>query len=248
MIKYLTQKNSNFEHIYQKAQTIEHRNFTDEQALQLPFLKKHPLEKEWKKRRHTLVNFKGYFENNKPNVIVEIGCGNGWFCHWLSQQCKTATIVGIDVNDDKLQQADKLFSSTNVSFAYADIFKLNMLPQKADLIVLNAAIQYFNDVKKLLTVLLNFLTENGEIHILDSAFYRCDLIDDARERSEVYFHKIGVPEMQNHYFHHCWDDLKGFTYRINYVPPVYCRWVTKLGLFAYSPFPWISVHKKPPES
>ena len=50
-------------------------------------------------------------------------------------------------------------------------FKVEILIASIDIIIINAAVQYFPDFKRLLEKLLTLIKENGEIHIIDSPFY-----------------------------------------------------------------------------
>lgn len=170
----------------------------------------HPLFEQWKLRKINSQKFCDFLtERNPKGYILELGCGNGWFAHQIAMSCE-AQVVGLDINMPELEQANRVFHRENLVFGFGDIFKANF-SMKFDVIVLNAAVQYFSNFQLLLKRLEACLSPNGEIHILDSHFYESKLaLADAKKRSEEYYENIGVPEMKNHYFHHSMDDLKDF--------------------------------------
>ncbi len=54
-------------------------------------------------------------------AILELGCGNGWLSHLLSQSLQR-DVCGIDVNRTELTQAARMFGhDQRLSFIAADI-------------------------------------------------------------------------------------------------------------------------------
>ena len=205
-----SEPNNSFSDAYIKVRQKEGRIYTKEELTRLPDISpEHPHSGEWKLRQKSAKRFSNYLKKlNRNNYLLEIGCGNGWFTNLCARNVKAA--VGIDVNLQELEQAANAFQSANVSFAYWDVFSENPFKEKFDIIVLNAVIQYFPDIKKLLTALNKYLNVGGEIHIIDSPFYNRDKIEAASMRTKAYYEKIGVPEMSDHYFHHSAHQIKNF--------------------------------------
>src|SRR5204863_6137463 len=95
-----------------------------------------------------------------------------------------------------------------LSFLYADIRSGVFEKPCTDTIILASVIQYFPDPHILLSNLQKILTPEGQIHIIDSPFYREENVLFAKQRSEKYFIESGQPEMRSYYFHHSWKVLE----------------------------------------
>jgi SAM-dependent methyltransferase len=166
--------------------------------------------------------------NSKPKdkTLLEPGCGNGWLSNKLAG-LGFSEVIGLDVNITELEQAARVFSGKdNLIFVYGDIFSLPLSGGDRrtygasegglDFIILSSVIAYFKDLNALINSLLNKLNANGEIHIIDSPFYKNT--SAARERSIKYYTELGLPEMAELYYHYSLDDLKGYNHSILYDP------------------------------
>lgn len=233
--------NDNFENTYLKVREKENRIFSNDELKQLPFAwDSNPHKKEWDLRAESFQRFKKYFETKKQNQnILDLGCGNGWFCGQLSKSFDH-NFYCVDVNLTELNQGRRVFHSERLRFIYADIFEAKFPEKYFGYILINAAIQYFPDISKLLNKLLALLNENGEIHIIDSPIYSVDESIKAKERTKNYYLSLGFPEMSDKYHHHTWKEIQQFNYKILYNP------FTTLNKFKKyfikdSPFPWIEI-------
>lgn len=192
----------NFEENYVLLRNQELRLYSDELLTELPTVpKNHPHHKEWKLRTITLRRFINYLgKKHSESDLLDLGCGNGWFTNCCSKYVKSA--IGVDINMTELKQASRVFSKKNLIFYYWDIFSDISIDRKFDIIVLNASIQYFENLQNLFEKLKLLLKKGGEIHLLDSPFYERENLNAAVERSRAYYKKIGFPQMQSFYFHH----------------------------------------------
>lgn len=199
-VYYLTPEDTSFSKYYLAVREKENRILTDVDVRKLPFLNRD----EWPYRVKSTERFINYISTKKqPQTLLTIGCGNGWFSNKIAEVSSENTIIGLDVNREELEQAARIFKKSNLHFVYADIFKISTFFQgKIDTIVLNGAIQYFKDFEGLMQLLQSFLTENGEIHIIDSPFYQTNEIAAAKKRTQAYYEDLGVPEMIPQYHHH----------------------------------------------
>lgn len=190
---------SDFEAAYLKIRQIENRVYTDEEVKRLPFSKKQ--KDEWALRAKSARRFKRYLDQNHRNSsLLEVGCGNGWFTHLCSTSVTMA--VGVDINLQELEQAARLFGVENTQFHYWNLFESSPFNRKFNLIVLNAAVQYFDNFNALMERLKDLLVENGEIHIIDSPFYKKEDIPAAQKRTVEYYSNKAVPGMAANYYHH----------------------------------------------
>jgi len=231
---YLTPPAKEFEEVYLNVRNKEQRVLQDEIVMLLPFVNEdHPYASEWKKRRDTLQRFTKYLSNRKPNRVLEIGCGNGWFAHKISDH--TNICVGLDVGEEELQQAARCFSNDKLAFVCCEDW--NQIPEGSfDLVVFNASIQYFDLTDQFWKDVYRLLDHGGEVHILDSMFYQKDMGVTAKSRSEEYFKELGVKEACSYYRHQTWEELPT-NYKLKYKPT---RLRSKFNR-GKSPFPWIKI-------
>ncbi len=236
MIKQLSTYDLNtFESQYLKVRAKEGRVYTNDFVRCLPNVpSKHPQFIEWKYRTATCLRFEKYLKSKNFTAVLDLGCGNGWFSNFIHLTNTDSSILGLDVNEVELEQAQKLFGNDSVRFEYGDIFKADF-ENKFDLITINAAFQYFPNPSLLLHRLESLLNKEGEIHILDSPFYANKKEQAAAKlRTLDYFKNAGVPKMVDFYHHHFVTALSNFEvlYR-----PSKNRIIKKIDK-TWSPFGW----------
>ena len=201
----------------------------------------HPHYKEWQIRSESSQVLIDYLQRKKqPTDILEIGCGNGWLSHRLSA-IPSVKVIGTDINFTEIQQAARIFQNiSNLHFIYVHIEPGVFKDKKFDIIVFAASMQYFESLTEVINNTLRLLKPNGEIHIIDSAFYSLSELGAAKQRSRLYYQEAGFPEMANCYFHHSLDDLDNYNYKILYDP----KSLLKKLLRNKNPFPWICIQQK----
>ena len=239
-----TDKFHSFEQAYIGQRRKEDRVYDDETVANLPNISpNHPRADEWALRKHSLEKLKNYIvKKESVDIILEVGCGNGWMTKALSLQNKE--LCAIDINETELLQAARLFPSDLISFVRADIYTIPLETNSFDLIVLASSIQYFQDLKRLLDRLLTLLRSPGEIHIIDSPIYMRHEIPQAKKRTESYFTRNGQPDMTSFYFHHGYEEFINLNWKFIYNPSSLSNLLKrKLGKRNSSPFPWICIKK-----
>lgn len=243
-IHILSDINYDFEEIYLKVREKEKRINSNSELILLPFASSsNPHKKEWDLRAKSFQRFKEYLKTKKQDLnILDIGCGNGWFCGQLSKTFNHHFYC-VDVNMTEMKQGRKVFNSKQLNFIYADIFNSEIPRESFDIITVNAAVQYFPDLNKLLSKLISLLNENGEIHILDSPFYSKSEAVNAKKRTMDYYSSLGFPEMADKYYHRTWNELSGFNFEILYQPNSIENKIKKIFSVKDSPFPWIKITK-----
>lgn len=236
-VYFLSKLQPQFSSIYLDVREKEERVYSDKVTSKLPNTSTaHKYHKEWCMRQKSTKRIKDYLtQKGKPLKILDLGCGNGWFSNQLAEVPNTE-VYGVDINDIELEQAARVFKKETLHFIYLDIFSdESRLLNGFDIITINSCIQYFNDFRKTIDVLNSKLNEHGELHIVDSPFYKTEEINHAKERTLDYYHKLGFPEMAGHYYHHSWNDL--FDFDTLYRPQN--SKIKKLLGISDTPFYWI---------
>lgn len=237
--------------VYLKVREKERRLYSDDVVAKLPsFPENHVLSNEWQARFSSAQRLRKYlFQKNTPLKILDLGCGNGWLSNFLAKD--NHLVSGVDQNLFELKQAARVFLSSakdggksrNLFFVEADIFYSPFPKESLDIILLASSVQYFPDLTKLLKTLFHYLKPNGEIHILDSAFYADDEIELASKRSQEYYSSLGFLEMSQYYFHHRVSELQKFSPKFLYCPNSFALRIKRMFGKVDSPFPWVMIKK-----
>jgi ubiquinone/menaquinone biosynthesis C-methylase UbiE len=240
----LSEIDNTFESIYISVRENEKRVYSDEEVRHLPNISSsNPYKKEWELRNRSLIRFTNYIQKYDDKInLLDIGSGNGWFSANVANS-NSINIHALDVNKMELEQAARVFNLDNLYFICGNIFDDIFEESSYDIITLNSSIQYFDDFSTLIKRLFYFLTDEGEIHIIDSPIYNQNELVDAKERTACYYISNGFPEMAKHYHHHKFDELIDFNYKILFNPKAVQNNFKKIFGFKDSPFPWIRIKK-----
>ncbi|MDQ2085321.1 malonyl-ACP O-methyltransferase BioC [Herbivorax sp. ANBcel31] len=92
--------------------------------------------------------------------ILEIGCGTGYVTRALSRHFKNSDITAVDIAPGMIDHAKSTISNYRVNFICSDIEEIH-LSESFDLIVSNAAFQWFNRLKDTLKKLTGLLSPEG---------------------------------------------------------------------------------------
>jgi ubiquinone/menaquinone biosynthesis C-methylase UbiE len=212
-----------FEKKYITTRSLENRLCTDNELLKLPDMPvEHPHYREWQIRKRSGRRLVRYLSAaRKPLDILEIGCGNGWLSHQLAEIPGTK-VTGLDINFTELQQAARVFNDDpNLTFIQGDIRSGILADQQFDFIVFADSIQYFPSLKKIIHLTLSYLKDRGEIHIIDTRFYKPAEAEMAKIQTLAYYMSLGYPEMADFHFHHNSHDLQSFHHTLLYNPKAF---------------------------
>ena len=217
----------------------EGRVYSDNEVASLPEIDKgHKHYHEWQVRKGTSSRLVKYLFNKKKSLeILEVGCGNGWLSAKLAA-IPFSRITGIDINAEELNQAKRVFDQVeHLEFFNCSLQDEILSNHKFDIVLFAASIQYFSSLEKMLNDVLSRLNPGGEIHVIDSHFYKGNEIVAARMRSYDYYRAIGFPALIDQYFHHSIDELKLFNYEILFNPNSIIKKLKKNK----NPFYWICI-------
>jgi len=230
----------NFEERYISLRKKENRLYTDEQVKWLHEIEpSHPHSKEWDLRKTSCDRLIQHLSDKRTELnILEVGCGNGWLCHHLSK-IPGSNVAGTDINKTELEQARRVFDHVeNIEFFDGGIDNENIRNEKFDAIIFASSIQYFRSLDDIIAAALRLLLPAGEIHILDSHFYKPPELEISRKRSFEYYHSLQLADMTEYYFHHSIDELDPYIHKILYNPDVFLNRFVRNK----SPFPWICIY------
>jgi len=233
----LDTNNSDFEKLYLHIRNKEKRVYTDEELIHLPDINKtHIHSGEWRIRKITSGRLTAYLKKkNKPLSILEVGCGNGWLSAKLAE-IQNTDVIGLDINSTELSQAKRVLKKNNLEFVFRTIDEQALENTKFDIIVFAASIQYFSSFQDVIDLSLSMLRPGGEIHLVDTSFYSADEVNSAAKRTHNYYQLLQCPEMAAWYFHHQFDKLQPFKFKILANP------YSLLNRFYYkTPFYWIAI-------
>ncbi|MBV9962243.1 MAG: methyltransferase [Parafilimonas sp.] len=228
-----------FEEKYIELRKKENRIYTNDQVKRLPLIENtHPHYKEWILRKQSANRLLKYLrQKGKPLKILEVGCGNGWLSKLLA--AAGTYVVGLDVNFIELKQAASIFKKENLYFVYNLLSEKLLSEFKFDIVVFAASAQYFPSIKNTVHMILPSLNTDGEVHILDTNFYALNEVEAAQKRTKDYYSELGFPEFAQHYYHHCFDELKGFCINVMYDPLS----VKNIFKASKNPFPWFRIKR-----
>ncbi|MDP4211048.1 MAG: class I SAM-dependent methyltransferase [Bacteroidota bacterium] len=233
--------NSLFEKKYISIRCMENRLYSDDEVASLPDIsRQHSHFSEWIIRKRSSQRLIRYLTARKRRLnILEVGCGNGWLAHGLSE-IPGAEVTGLDINFTELQQAARVFNEhEHLRFIYGDITSGILHDRLFDVIVFAASIQYFHSLTDSFCKCLKLLKRDGEIHLIDSPLYLSGEIEAAKQRTFSYYDSLGYPEMSEYYFHHDIRELQVFNHKIMQNPnSVFNRFLGSRDCFH-----WIRVKK-----
>ncbi|MFK4443315.1 SAM-dependent methyltransferase [Caballeronia udeis] len=81
--------------------------------------------------------------------VVDLGCGYGWFCRWAREQ-GAAAVLGLDVSEKMLDRARSSSADPAITYAKADLEKLDLQEASFDLAYSSLAFHYIEDLRGLL--------------------------------------------------------------------------------------------------
>ncbi len=111
---------------------------------------------------NTLLNMVGLDSKSKSDAlaILDVGCGTGYLTKLILDYLPNAQITAIDIAPGMIEYAQDRFKESNVEFLCLDIEEAE-LSKKYDLIISNAAFQWFNNLGGTMEKLVQGLKNDG---------------------------------------------------------------------------------------
>lgn len=234
----LNSGNININQTYFRSGQTKGYIYTDGEVAALPYIHiNHRHYREWMIRKHSLKALLSYVKNKRSFTgILVVGCGNGWLSSRIAKEID-AEVTGIDTNSYELSQAKRVFKNiSNLGFINTKLEGDSLKNEKFDMIIFEASIEYFPSAKEIMRVAVEHLTLQGEVHILDSPFYKQYEIAIARQQHK----EQGLNPMKTQLYYHMLIELENFQYKILHHPN---SWKNKLSI-KKNPFYWIVIKNR----
>jgi len=99
--------------------------------------------------KHRLMKYHNFFLSNiEPgDVVLDVGCGNGSVAYDVAK--KANSVVGIDIDEDKIRDAKKSFLLDNIEYICGDITSWPF-KQKFDVIIMSNVLEHIENRIKFL--------------------------------------------------------------------------------------------------
>ena len=94
--------------------------------------------------KHRLMNYHAFFTVNIDNgdVVLDIGCGNGFLTYDIAQKAKSVT--AIDTNESNIEKAHRDFNKENINYICGDATKYDF-GDRFDAITLSNVLEHIGD-------------------------------------------------------------------------------------------------------
>ena len=95
-VHLLSEFRNDFENAYTKIRDYEGRILSIEEIKKLPFPGNQSQKvKEWKLRANTAIKFRNYIKGQSDKKVLDVGCGNGWFSHFIHSSLINSQVIGL---------------------------------------------------------------------------------------------------------------------------------------------------------
>lgn len=171
---------------YAAHRAAEGRGHDAGDLLQLPWLRKGPLARQWAVRARTFEVFAARVVDPmarraaRPLRILDLGAGSGWLSYRLAQRGHAC--VAVDIREDSvdgLGAARAFLDQVHFDRFVASFDALPVPGGFADLTLFNAALHYATDLGATLTEAARVTRSGGAIAVLDSPFYASEAQGEA---------------------------------------------------------------------
>lgn len=125
---------------------------------------------QWRIRTKTFEYFQEHLLPRAPSRVLDLGSGNGWFSHKLSELGHQP--VGVDIFTDSLDGLEASLRYSQTPLVEAEFDRLPFADAQFDVAVFNASLHYSPDYARTLAEVRRCLRPAGRIFILDSPLYK----------------------------------------------------------------------------
>lgn len=98
----------------------------------------------------------------RDRAVLDLGCGFGWFCRW-AREAGAARVLGIDVSEKMLARAKAETADAAITYARADLERLELPPASFDLVYSSLVFHYIADLDRLMAEVHRALLPGGSL-------------------------------------------------------------------------------------
>lgn len=97
----------------------------------------------------------------KDSVVIDVGCGSGFFSSLISQYAKK--LVCLDISSNNLKHTLSVLKSTNIEGLVSDSTKIDLPDGETDIVFCSATIEHFEDPVAALSEFHRILRAKGKL-------------------------------------------------------------------------------------
>lgn len=96
----------------------------------------------------------------KDKVVLDIGCGFGWHCKYVSEK-GAKKVIGIDISENMLTKAKQINNLSNIEYKRCAIEDYEYPKETFDLVISSLALHYVESFEEIVKKVKYTLKENG---------------------------------------------------------------------------------------
>lgn len=108
------------------------------------------------------------FSDSTNKTLLEVGCGNGANCYYISKVYPEVTVIGIDLNEENLEIANEHHASESTTFIQDDAQRLeNIADNSIDILICIESAFHYPDKHAFFNQIKRVLKDDGKFVIAD---------------------------------------------------------------------------------
>lgn len=119
-------------------------------------------EKPVKLEKYSVQRAWWYANEYKVKSVLDVGCGNGRLLYGMYLVNPFLDLLGIDFSVKGVERMEKEY---NISGKAMDVFDIDQLNRKFDMVVVNDVLEHVENEKLLIQKCLNQLTDDGTFYL-----------------------------------------------------------------------------------
>lgn len=102
-----------------------------------------------------------HIQEKKPGVVVDVGCGRGFYTRLCAMLPYLTEIWAVDLNKEYLARAERELDDQRITFINASIYKLPIKSSRADVVICSEVLEHLVDDQKAIKTIFDLLKPGG---------------------------------------------------------------------------------------